>query len=40
MAGALSKRPSVVHFHVERLVDRGRIRREKEGRAVHLYPRA
>lgn len=38
LAAALDKRPSLVHYHVERLAEAGRVRKERDGRVVRLYP--
>lgn len=38
IADALGKRPSLIHYHLARLEERGRVRREREGRVVRVFP--
>lgn len=38
IAAALGKRPSLIHYHVERLVASGSVRKERDGREVRLFP--
>lgn len=38
VAQALGRLPSLVHYHVERLVDAGTVARQRQGRVVRLFP--
>lgn len=38
LAEALDVEPSTVHYHVDNLAEEGRVRKERDGRKVRLYP--